>query len=279
MMGQHTLRKTQIKDILLDYLVPRLDDKEWLLLDDESLVKVRDETMFGMGAQRSDFGPSFVFWVFIRPLYWPPAHYAAGITARIGSWCRPRERLGEGWVDLGSPELAEHTAGRLAPVINARVAPWLAQFPDGKSVLQYASSWSHPADPVFGWIRDGGQFVSDLYALMWAWSGDRRKAKASLRGAVTEIRHNRAQIQRKIARLRGKRSPTRDEAATEQESKQYWEQRVAYLQRALDLLERPDELQAHLQAMADKNRAELKLDRAQSVLEWLRRRRRQGGSL
>jgi hypothetical protein len=269
------LRKKDIREFLLDYLVPRLEDQDWLLLDDESLVKVRDETLFGFGAQRSDFGPSFVFWVFIRPLYWPPAEYALGITMRIGSWCHWKERLGEGWVDLGSPELAEHASGLLAPVINTRIAPFLAQFPDGASVLRYASSWRHATDPMFGWIGSSSGLNTEMAAYMRAWSGDRRRARFNLRGAIAEIRHDITHTQRQIASMRGRRPLTAKEIESDREWHERREQNITRLQQGLSLLDRPNELRSVLQATADRNRIALKLDRARPVAELMIRRRRQ----
>jgi hypothetical protein len=220
-MEHRSLRKREIKQFLLDHLVPHLEDQDWLLLDDEVLVKVRDETTFGFGAQRSNFGPKFVFSVSIRPLYWPGPVGAVGIGERIGKWCHPREGWGEGWVYLGDPKLNEETAQRLAPVINTRVAPWLAQFPDGKAVLRYASSWRHPCDPVFSWISTGSSRTSDLYAYMWAWSGDRRKARASLKAAIADIRHDVARVRREVARGRRRRTATPQEIESDRNHRAY----------------------------------------------------------
>lgn len=274
-MAVRSLRKKEVKEFFLDYLVPRLEDKEWLLRDDEELVKVRDETLFGFGAQRSDFSPGFYTWVFIRPLYWPPAHYAVGIGSRSGDWCHPQERLGGEWVELGSPSLAAQSAERLAPVINKRAGPWLAQFPDGKAVLQYEASswWRHPSDPVFGLIRTGSGHGSDLLAYMWAWSGDGRKARASLQGAIADIRRQVAHVQREIYRGRRKRPATQQEIQEDQNYRATWDDTIAHLQQTINLLHRPEELRAFLQETANKNRAALKLDRARPVSELIARRR------
>jgi hypothetical protein len=271
-MTVRSLRKREIKQFLLDHLGPRLQDQDWLLLDDEGLVKVRDETTFGLHTQRSDVGPSFVFWVSIRPLYWPASLGAVGIGDRIGRWCHPREGLGEGWVDLGSPDLAEETAHRLAPVINTRVAPWLAQFPDGEAVLQSASSWRHPFDPVFGWIQTGSNSISDLYAYMWAWSGSRRKARASLKAAISDIRHQVAHVRRELARGRRKSPPTPQGMEDESNYDATWDSRIAHLEHTLKLLDKPEELRAFLQETANKNRVESKLDRARLLTSGQSRR-------
>jgi hypothetical protein len=210
--------------------------------------------------------------VYIRPLYWPPARFAYGITKRIGSWCRPREGLGEGWADLGSPALATRAANILAPVINSRVAPSLAQFPDGRAVLRY--DMRHVFDPMFGWIRTGSSCGSDLFAYMWAWSGERRKARASLRGAIAEIRHDIAHIQRQVTLGRGRRPLTAKEIESDQEWRHGREKDIARLQQILSLLDRPDELDTLLQETADQNRVALKLDRARPIPELMARRRR-----
>lgn len=247
-------------------------DQDWLLLNDDGLVKVRDETLFGLHCCRSSVVSRFVFHVYICPLYWPPASYAYGITKRIGSWYHPREGLGE-WVDLGSPELAEHAAQVLAPIINTRIAPYLAQFPDGKAVLRYASSWRHPFDPLFGFVQSGSSCGTDLFAYMWAWSGDRRRARASLKAAIADIRGDIARIQRERAKLRSKRPPTVRQMAQDREWLEGREEAIAHLQQTLSLVDRPEERRAFLQETANRNRAELKLDRARPVLEVLRRRR------
>jgi hypothetical protein len=250
-----------------------LEDREWLLLDDESLAKVRDETIFGLGAKVSDFSQSFVIGVSINPLYWPMSRYrVVGIGAWIGEWCHPRERMGQGWMDLGSPELAERAAGRLAPVINTRIAPWLAQFPDGKAVLNYAAAWwRHPSDPVFGLMSRSPS--SDLFAHMWAWSGDRRKAGASLQGAIADIRRQVAHVQREKYRGRRKRPATQQEIQEDQNYRATWDDKIAHLQQTLNLLHRPEELRAFLQETANQNRIKRKLDRARPVLELIARRR------
>jgi hypothetical protein len=263
-----------MRSFLLDYLAPRLEDQEWLLLDEENLIKVRDETLFGLFAQRSGWGASFVFYVAIIPLYWPMAGSGAvGIGKRIGHWSPPRERLGEGWMDLGSPELAEHAASRLAPVINTQVAPWLAQFPTGKSVLQYeAAVWRHPKDPVFGWIRTGGSYGTDLLAYMWAWSGDRKKARSYLNAAIAGIRHQMAHVRREIARGRGKGPATPEQIQDEQNYRDTWEAKIAHLQQTLQFVERPEELRYFLRDTASSNRRELKVDRALPVSQVMNQR-------
>jgi hypothetical protein len=112
---------------------------------------------------------------------------------------------------------------------------------------------------------------------MQARCGDRRKARASLKSAIVVFRSDVKRIEREKAKLRGTHPLSPKQASQDQVWREGRERAIAHLQQTLTLVDQPEALRTFLQETANKNRTEMKLDRAQSVLEVLRRQRRQAG--
>jgi hypothetical protein len=244
------VRKTVVRTFILDHLIPRLEDRDWLLHQDDALLKVRDEILLGLHFKRSE-SERVLLQVFLRPLYWPAPAPSYGIREPIGRWFPKDKRVGKGWIYLDGPELAEEEAIKLSAVINARVAPFLKELIDGLAILRYQRC--HFSGPMLSWnpLVSGPRPNEEILGYIAAWSGQKRQARSLLKGALSE-----------------RKACERSQADTEF---------ISHLQTTLHLLDQPEQVQAFLKSTADQLETELKLDRARPIAELVASRQQRKG--
>lgn len=230
-------RKRTVREFLLNHLVPQLEDRDWLFYQGDTLLKVKDEILLGLVCDRSDTG-SAIFRVMIRPLYWPAPAQAFGIMEPIGRWFSKQDQMSQ-WMYLDGPELAEEQAHKFAPVINARISPFLAALVDGPAVLRYERT--HFRDPILSWnpFVAGPRPNTEILAYIAAWSGEKRQARSWLKGALSQRRGG--------------------------DSRRIGEEEL-HIQKTLRLLDQPQQLREFLQETVDRVRAEMKLERARPIV-------------
>ena len=238
------LRKNDIQAFILDDVMPLLDDQDWHLYQRDTLMKVRDEVIYGLCFERSRFGPFFTVRVHIRPLYWPPKFYAFGLMDQFDRWLD-----GHGsWLELNGPTERKEVARRVSRTLNRSVIPFFEAVPDSASILRYHNR--HAWGPMLAW---GRSVLGYLYSpwgplgYLSAWCGSSLQARFYL---WQELRD-----------LRGSESAVVPE----------WRE---HARQTLRLLKRPTELRRFLEETASEVRQTLRLDRARPVSEILAHRAR-----
>jgi len=227
-----SLTKREVKDFTLHYLKPKLLDKDWLLHDCESLLKIHDRVLLGVHLDRSRWNSMVHMTAFIRPLFWPFPAFAFGISTRVGVWTKGKSS----W-ELDTESRKDQASTEIASVINAHIAPLFSELNTAGAILHHY--WSRPLDPYLAWTRsiDGtiGD-VSEILGFLCARSGHTRQARLLLRKALYSYYgvDESNEMRREIRKVQS-------------------------------LIAKPSELQEYLEALADQTYSLLKLDRARPL--------------